>query len=380
MVTRAAEVLPELFVAPGPELSVIVPTLNESANVPEFLERLSVALRGTAWEVIFVDDDSSDGTADLVRSLGALDGRVRCLQRIGRRGLSSACVEGMLASTAPYLAVMDADLQHDEKLLPRMLSSLKADGDLDIVVGSRYVQGGGISDWEKSRALMSRLATRVSRRLVPSGLSDPMSGFFMLRRSALSVSVRRLSAIGFKILLDLFASADRTLKFTELPYTFGRRVHGESKLDSLVVWDYGMLLLDKLIGHIIPARFIGFSFVGGLGVIVHFTVLTLAFRAFGASFTTSQALAVLVAMTFNFALNNILTYRDLRLRGWRWLRGWASFVLVCSIGAVANVGVASYLYKGNRGWVPAAIAGVLVGTVWNYVATTTFTWGKRTRP
>jgi dolichol-phosphate mannosyltransferase len=363
----------------GPELSIIVPTYNERDNVGVLVDRLAHSLEGLPWEVIFVDDDSKDGTADAVRELSAADVRVRCVQRIGRRGLSSACIEGMLASSAPLLAVMDADLQHDETLLPRMFEVLKREPQVDLVVGSRYVEGGSVGDWNRSRVGISRFATRVSHLVVPAELTDPMSGFFMLRRTTLALAVRRLSAIGFKILMDLFASSTRKLVFKELPYRFGQRLHGESKLDSVVAWDYGMLLLDKLVGHILPVRFIGFALVGGMGVFVHFVVLLIAFKALHVDFVKSQALATLLAMTFNFSVNNVLTYRDVRLRGWRWLRGWLSFVAVCSLGAFANVGVASYLYKGENGWIPAAIAGIMVGVVWNYVATTALTWGRSSR-
>lgn len=360
---------------PGPELSIIVPTYNERDNIVELVSRLKQCLMGHSWEVIFVDDDSPDGTADRVRAFGRGDSRIHCLQRIGRRGLSSACVEGMLASTAPYLAVMDADLQHDEKLLPQMLDLLKV-GNADIVVGSRYVQGGGIGDWNTSRAAISRFATRLSRVVVPAELTDPMSGFFMLRRDVLTKSVRNLSAIGFKILLDLFASSPRALQFKELPYQFRNRYAGESKLDSVAGWDYGMLLLDKLVGHIVPARFVAFSIVGGLGVLVHLLVVSLLFKMLKRPFVEGQAIATGVAMTFNFAVNNVLTYRDLRLRGWQWVRGWVSFAIACSFGAFANVGIASYLYKMDAGWVPAAVAGIVIGAVWNYATTMVYTWNK----
>jgi len=343
------------------------------------VRRLGRSLDGLSWEVIFVDDDSKDGTADVVRELGSSDIRVRCVHRIGRRGLSSACVEGMLASMAPILAVMDADLQHDEQLLAQMFEVLKRDPLIDIVVGSRYCPGGSVGDWGRSRAGISRFATRLSHLVVPADLTDPMSGFFMLRRTTLMLCVRRLSAMGFKILTDLFASSSRKLVFKELPYRFANRLHGESKLDSVVAWDYGMLLVDKLIGHIVPARFVGFAAVGGLGVVVHFLALGIVFKSLHAAFAPSQALATVVAMTFNFSVNNLLTYRDVRLRGWRWLRGWLSFVAVCSVGAFANVGVASYFYKANSRWIPAAIAGIMVGVLWNYVATTVFTWGQPNR-
>jgi dolichol-phosphate mannosyltransferase len=359
----------------GPELSVIVPTFNERENVAELVGRLVQCLGEHSWEVVFVDDDSPDGTAELVRTLAATDSRIRCLQRIGRRGLSSACVEGMLASAAPYLAVIDADMQHDERLLPQMLDTLKR-GATDIVVGSRYAPGGGIGDWDARRARMSRFAMRLSRILMPGELTDPMSGFFMMRRSVLNDSVHRLSAIGFKILADLFASSPTPLRFEELPYRFRPRRAGESKLDSLNAWDYAMLLLDKLIGHWVPVRFLAFSIVGAAGVAVHFTVLAVVFQLMHRSFVAGQATATLCAMTFNFAVNNVLTYRDMRLRGMRWLKGWISFVLACSIGGLTNLGVAYAVFGLGRGWFPAAIAGIVVGAVWNYAVTMMFTWGR----
>jgi dolichol-phosphate mannosyltransferase len=359
----------------GPELSIIVPTFNERENIADLIGCLISCLGNRSWEVVFVDDDSPDGTADLVRKHAAADSRVRCLQRIGRRGLSSACVEGMLATQALYLAVIDADLQHDERLLPQMLDTLKQ-GDADIVVGSRYAPGGDIGDWDARRARISRLAVRLSRLVVPAELSDPMSGFFMMRRSVLDQSVHKLSRIGFKLLTDLFASYPQPLRFKELAYRFRVRRAGESKLDSVTAWDYGMLLLDKLIGHWIPVRFLAFSIVGAVGIAVHFAVLTLAFHELHRSFVESQAAATLCAMTFNYAVNNVLTYRDRRLRGIRWLRGWASFALACSVGGFANLGVASTVYDLGHGWLLAAIGGILVGAVWNYAVTMKLTWGR----
>ena len=367
--------LPEDVVRCGPELSIIVPTFNERENISELIGRLVLCLEDRSWEVVFVDDDSPDGTADVVREHALADGRVRCLQRIGRRGLSSACVEGMLATTARYLAVIDADLQHDERLLPQMLDTLKQ-GDTDIVVGSRYAPGGDISDWDARRARMSRLAVRLSRVLVPAELTDPMSGFFMLRRSVLEGSAHRLSGLGFKILADVFASFPGRLRFKELPYRFRVRRAGESKLDSVTAWDYAMLLLDKLIGRWIPVRFLAFSIVGSMGVAVHFAVLVLVFQGLHRTFVAGQAVAALCAMTFNYAVNNVLTYRDRRLLGARWLRGWASFVFACSVGGLANLAVASTVYGFGRGWFPAATAGIMVGAVWNYAATRLLTWGR----
>jgi len=279
----------------------------------------------------------------------------------------------MLASSAPYLAVIDGDLQHDDTLLPKMLSILKNE-ETDIVVGTRYAPGAGLGDWNQSRAVISRFATRLSRLVLKANLSDPMSGFFMLRREAMERSVRKLSGIGFKILVDLFASSPRPLRFIEVPYEFSTRKAGESKLDAQAAWHYVMLLLDKLVGHVIPVRFVAFSLVGGCGVLVHLAVLAVLLKQVGTTFVYSQSIAAFVAMTSNFTLNNVLTYRDMRLTGWKWLRGWVSFTVACSIGALANVGIASYLFSMDTKWLLAALAGILVGTVWNYAVTTVYTW------
>jgi len=356
------------------ELSIIVPTFNERGNVEELARRLTVVLSHVAWEVIFVDDNSPDGTAETVRQLAQKDPHVRCLQRVGRRGLSSACIEGMLATSSPYLAVMDADLQHDEALLSSMLVELR-NGAVDIVVGSRYTAGGSLGNWSSSRAFISRAAGRLSQAIIGAELRDPMSGFFMVRREIFHQSLPRLSAIGFKILVDVFASSPQPLRFIELPFHFRMRHAGESKLDSHVALDYLLLLLDKLIGHVIPVRFIAFSAVGAAGVILHMALLGVLFKGFQLPFGPSQAIATIITMTFNFFLNNTLTYRDRRLRSWRLLWGWLSFNAACGIGALANVGIASYLFFSTaQSWVVSALAGIIVGAVWNYSVTAIYTW------
>jgi dolichol-phosphate mannosyltransferase len=364
---------------PAPELAVVIPTFQESDNVAELVRRVGLVLDGIDWELIFVDDDSPDGTADRVRALARADARVRVLQRIGRRGLSSACIEGMLATSAPFVAVMDGDLQHDETLLPQMLQAIKSQ-DLEIAVGSRYVDGGGVGDWNARRRSMSRLATRIGQILIHADLQDPMSGFFMVRSDVLRGCVRRLSGVGFKILLDIFSAAERPLRFVEIPFTFRQRQSGASKLDHAVLWEYLLMLLQKLAGPLIPVRFIAFSLIGGLGVFVHMAVLWPVLKLAGdQAFVIGQSAATLVAMTTNFLLNNIITYRDMRLRGRRLLWGWLSFVAACSVGALANVGIASYLFQAGRsGWLLSALSGILVGAVWNYAVTAVYTWRRPT--
>ena len=359
-----------------PQLSVVVPTFNERDNVTTLFRRLETALAGKAWEVIFVDDNSPDGTWDVVRSLARQDSRVRCIRRIGRRGLSGACIEGILASSAPCAAVIDADLQHDETQLPKMLALLEA-GEADLVVGSRYIEGGSADGFNKQRAGASQLATEVAKRVLRVKIADPMSGFFMIRRDRFEQLAPQLSTQGFKILLDIVATARGDLSVREIPYTFGSRMHGESKLDSMVALDFLGLVLAKLTHDVVSLRFLLFAMVGSIGLFVHFFALYTGLEAFDLPFPNAQAAAALCAMTSNFILNNFLTYRDQRLKGLAILRGLLLFYLVCSVGLLANVGVAFSVYDQEPIWWLAGAAGALMGVVWNYAMSGLFVWRKR---
>jgi dolichol-phosphate mannosyltransferase len=364
-------------VARWPEIAIVVPTLNERDNVSLLAQQIAGVLGNTAYEILFVDDDSKDGTPDVVADLSRSDPRVRIIRRIGRRGLASAVIEGALASTAPFIVVMDADLQHDASILPAMLSELRS-GKADVVVGSRYVEGGGVGEWSKGRERASRLATKAAHLLTRANLTDPMSGYFAITRPAFESAMRRTSNQGFKILLDLLSAAPKPLRVVEIPYTFGQRLHGDSKLDTLIILEFGAMLLSKMLGNAVPVRFIMFMAVGGLGVFVHMGILALSINVLKLEFLWAQTVAVMCAMTFNFVLNNFLTYRDKRLKGfWPVIGGLLSFYLACSIGAVANVGIANYLVSGQHyNWWLSGIAGVLVGAVWNFAVSSVFTWRK----
>ena len=361
------------------QLSIVIPTFKERGNVAELVRRLDQALAGIAWEAVFVDDNSPDGTSDAVKEIGAGDSRVRCIRRVGRRGLAGACIEGMLSSAAPFVAVIDADLQHDEKVLPKMLARLKS-GEADLVAGTRYVEGGSAASFSQGRGAVSRLATRLTHRLVGTPLSDPMSGFFMMRRDRLDAIAPKLSPAGFKILLDIAATAGRRLKIAEQPYEFGERFAGESKFSAQIGVEFLGLLLAKMTGDVVDPRFIFFAIVGTLGLIVHLIVLKLALAFLPAQpnlFQMAQVIATLVAMTSNFLLNNELTYRDRRLKGLAALRGFVLFCLLCSAGALANVDLASWLYADRQVWWVAGAAGAVMGTLWNYAMSTLFVWRVR---
>jgi len=366
------------------ELAVVLPTYNEAANIAPMVARLEQALGPTGWEAIFVDDDSTDGTADAARGISRADPRIRVIHRIGRRGLASAAIEGMCATAAPVVAVMDADLQHDPALLPEMLAAIRA-GECDLAVASRFVAGGSTEQWNRpDRERASALANALARKVTGVELTDPMSGYFMLRSETLRRDAHRLSGIGFKLLLDILATIEAPLRVRELPLRFAARAQGESKLDRTVVFEFLVGLYDKWFGRVIPTRYALFGTIGAVGVVVHMAVLSAFLALFGgrfedqvSTFEAGQTLAALVAMTFNFALNNALTYADQRLCGaLALLRGWLKFALTCSVGLLTNVGVAAVLVRMGVHPYPAALAGILVGSVWNYALSSRFVWGR----
>ncbi|MEO6395606.1 MAG: glycosyltransferase family 2 protein [Devosia sp.] len=364
----------------SPQLAVIVPTFNERDNVVSLYDKVTKALGDTPFEFIVVDDNSPDGTAQMVKELARRQANVRCIHRIGRRGLSSAVVEGISASAAPYFAVIDADHQHDEAILPLMLD--KALGGDHVVVGTRYGSGGSAGEGlSKAREAGSRFATGLSRLVTGQDLSDPMSGYFLMRRDVFDEIAPSLSNEGFKILLDIIVSARRararrgkTLLVGEVPYTFRPRNAGESKMSSIVVVQFLGLVLNKLTGGLLPTTFLLFGLVGAAGVVVHMTTLWLAHERFGLDFVWAQTAATIVAMTFNFILNNELTYANKKLRGRRYFTGLLSFYAVCSIGALANVSVASWIYAFDGSFYLAGLLGVLMSVVFNYSVTRVFTW------
>lgn len=360
-----------------PTISIISPTYNEKSNIRPLVNAIAGVMAGHAWELIIVDDDSPDGTCEEARAV-ALEGQpVRCIRRIGRRGLASAVVEGALASHAEFIAVIDADMQHDERALPRMLDVLQTT-DADLVIGSRYVDGGGLGEWEKTRQRMSRFATWCSTLLIGTHVSDPMSGFFAMRHSVFQSCVYNLSQQGYKILLDIMTSAPTELKIVEISYVFRDRLSGKSKLDIMILAEYLFLLIEKLTRGLIPPKFVLFSLVGGIGLLLHLTVLQ-TMGSFGFSFLASQSGATVSAMTLNYVINNSVTYRNQRLKGWSFLKGYFLFCLVCSTGAVANIGVANLAIQEAGNWPLAGITGALMSAVFNFGVATQFVWGRKHR-
>ena len=360
----------------APSLSIIIPTYNESGNVGAIITSIEAALPAGDWEILIVDDDSPDGTSALARSLAEKDTRVRCIRRIGRRGLSSAVIEGILSSSAQYVAVMDGDRQHDEALLEPMLNLLRTEG-AELVIGSRYVGGGNAGGLSaKRRHAMSQLGTLAAQRFLGVEIHDPMSGYFMMPRALFDKVAGSLSGQGFKILLDILVSLPKPVRVVEVPMVFRARLAGESKLDMSVLMAFARMLIDKTAGRYVPTEFVLFLMVGASGVLVHLAALRLTLAA-GITFDTAQVAASFTAMTSNFWINNRVTFCDRRLRGLRFLIGLISFYAVCSFGLVGNIGVAHLLFTHRYSWWASGIAGAVAGAVWNYAASSLVTWGRR---
>jgi dolichol-phosphate mannosyltransferase len=357
------------------ELSVVIPTYKERQNVAPLVASLETALQGLNWEVIFVDDHSPDHTADAIRELALTNPRVRIIERVGRRGLSSACIEGMMASPAPCLAVMDADMQHDESILPEMVRLLQSRR-LDVVVGSRRTAGGSMGEFAKKRVRLSDLGSRVSKLVCHRNVTDPMSGFFVVNSRFFRASVTHLTGTGFKLLVDILASSPTPPRVAEVPYRFRHRLAGESKLDVNVELEYLFLIVDKVVGHYLPTRFLFFVGVGSLGLLIHLSILGVFHLFDGAAFSLGQVVATLSAMMFNFFLNNLVTFRDRRLKGIALLRGIVFFCAACSMGVLINLSFAQRLLSAGLPWYLAGLSGVAISSFWNYCVNTIATWRR----
>ena len=358
-----------------PELAIIIPTYEEKENIPILFDQLKWVLQDIHWEVVVVDDNSPDGTADVVHKLAMHDPRIRCIKRIGRTGLSSACIEGMLSTSAEFLAVMDADLQHDESLLPRMLHHLRS-SDSELVIASRFLSNEIPRVLSLRRRILTDIGKLLSKTITTTNLSDPMSGFFMTTRRLVYDAAPRLSGHGFKVLLDLVTAVSYPIKPIEIPFIFRPRQHGTSKLDTNVTYEHLLLLLDKLIGRYIPIEFMMFILVGSFGALLHFSILALSYKYANYGFLYSQVLATIIATIVNYTLNNIFTHRDKRLRGFRYLSGLLMFLVACLIGALANLGISSQLFSTGIVWWLAGISGAIISAVWNFGVTRVIVWRK----
>lgn len=357
-----------------PRVSVIVPTFNEAGNVARLHDDLDAALAGLAWELVVVDDDSPDGTADAVRRLADGHGNVRCVQRVQERGLASAVHWGVQAAHGEIVVVMDGDGQHEPALIPAMVEALAAGA--DIASGSRFLGNGAAEGLASRRRLaLSERGNRLTNLMLGHDLTDPLTGFFATSRRLFLDSIPRLQADGFKVFFDL-AWHNRRAAIRELPFDFRRRRHGDSKLGFYVAWLLACDIVAKLSLGLLPPRLVSFVGVGLVGSIFHFSVLYTVLAA-GAAFWVAQAVATVVALVFNFSINNVLTYSDQRLRGATFWKGLLLYSLIASVGIVANVSTAQLAYVRLNGHAfLASTTGLVIDVIWRFVVSNRLVWGR----
>jgi dolichol-phosphate mannosyltransferase len=361
-----------------PRLTIVLPTFNERANIQPVVSQLLPLASKYDLELLFVDDDSADGTADEIRRIAQQHGCVRLVRRIGRSGLSSAIKEGILDATGDFVVVMDSDGQHEPSAVGHIVEVLQ-ETDSDVVIGSRFHPESQIIGLSQRRERNSSFANAVARFSLPHYrlLTDYMSGFFALRLDRCFAFVRQVDVNGFKFLYELLALSKGRLSIAEVPLSFQPRIRGESKLNLAVVWDLGVSILHTLLFRAGPRRAVSFALVGITGIGIHLLVYALVRHGLGLSFEQAQMIAVVSAASSNYLINNVLTFRALQLRGTSLLLGLLRFLLVASIGMLANVGVSSALYhRMNSRPLLALLAGIAVDFVWKYAASSRFVWNS----
>jgi dolichol-phosphate mannosyltransferase len=357
-------------------VTIVLPTYNERGNIEPLLQQLLPLQQRFSLEILVVDDDSADGTAELVRELAHAEPCLRLIRRVGRSGLASAIKEGLLDATGDIAVVMDSDGQHEPASVERAIDML-LQAECDLVIGSRFhpeARIHGLSDRRETGSSWANASARFSLPRAYAGLSDYMSGFFALRLEPLLPLIRSVDVNGFKFLYELLAVSRGRLCTAEVPLCFQPRTYGSSKLDLAIFWDFLISILHSLSFRLLPRRAISFGLVGLSGVAVQLLVTQLLMLA---RFGFSQALpfAVVAAASSNYLINNALTFRFQRLQGLALLRGLLKFLLVASLPVLANVGLASAFYSfvaRNTFW--AQLAGILVVFVWNYAASSRFVW------
>ncbi|MEB3332838.1 MAG: glycosyltransferase family 2 protein [Synechococcaceae cyanobacterium] len=358
-------------------MTVVLPTFNERENIEPIVRELLPLRERFDLEILFVDDDSADGTAEVVRRLAHRHDSVRLICRVGRAGLSSAIKEGILDSTGDLVVVMDCDGQHEPAAVERGVEAL-LQGNLDLVIGSRFHPQSEIQGLSQRRERHSTWANSVARFSLPHyrQLTDYMSGFFVLRPAAALALVRRVDVNGFKFLYELLAISAGRLRCGEIPLTFQPRMAGDSKLDLAIVWDLGVSILHTLLLRSLPRRAISFALVGLSGVVVQLLINHLLV-SLGLAFNRALPAAVIGAATSNYLINNALTFRFQRLQGAALVRGLLKFLVVASLPVLANVGVASTFFRYvSHDMVLAQLAGILVVFVWNYAASSRLVWNS----
>jgi dolichol-phosphate mannosyltransferase len=369
-------------------LSLVLPTYNEAKNIPAIVEQLTRLLDPVIpgqYELIVVDDNSPDKTWEIAQSIMAEYPQLRVMRRQAERGLSTAVIRGWQVANGEIVGVIDADLQHPPEVLLQMFAIIKEQADVDLVVASRHVEGGGVSDWSLIRRFLSRGAQILGLIILPGvvgRVSDPMSGYFMVRRQALVG--KTMNPLGYKILIETLGRGDIG-KVAEVGYVFQERLEGESKVTWKQYVDYLRHLVRLRLDLWRIGRFLRFGIVGFSGVFVDMAVLYLLSdpTTLGWGLTRSKIIAAEVAIVNNFLWNDAWTFADMssHQRGWqKRFKRFLKFNLVCLGGVGLNVLLLNVMFNllgfnlFPAGRYIANFIAIAIVTVWNFWLNLKLSW------
>ncbi len=324
----------KLEVATGLELTVVIPTLNEEKNIPIIFEKVSNALKGVNWEMVIVDDNSTDRSPEVMREMTQKHHNFRFIRRIGRSGLSTACTEGMLSSAAPVIAVMDADGQHDETKLQTMLGLIQGDS-ADVVVGSRFKEGAELEAFSNFRTKLSLYSNTLAQKLFNLPLKDSMGNFFMLRQTVLEEAAPHLCGRGQKLLFDILLVGPKDVRVAEVPIVFGVREHGDSKLSPLAAIDFGLQMWDRKFGQIFPTKavidicsILGFTLISTL---IQWAIMKISYAMSGTFPNAALILpfATVPSIALSYRIQRALTAKRKRTKGWGMVKEFLAYAAIC---------------------------------------------------
>ena len=358
-----------------PKCSIVLPTYNEANNIKIIINELIKLLeKNYVYEIIVIDDNSPDHTWRIVEEEYINYQNIFCFRRIKKRGLSSAIVDGFMLSKFNNMIVLDSDLQHDLKIIPNIIDKLS--NNFDLVIGSRYINNDSMKDWNFFRRLLSQFATKISNFIQDSITTDPMSGFFGIKKKLFLEVVNQLDIKGYKILLDIVAvlKNKKNFKNIDIPYKFKERIYGESKLTGEILIESLDLIYSKLFGSILPVNFIKFITVGSFGALIHFSILFFLYKFLDYSYSFALICSIEFSIIFNYFLNNIWTFRFVKLFGKQNLIGLIKFNLFSGIGGIIAYLVSQNLYNLDFNWVISSLLGAIVASLWNYNLNKIMTW------
>lgn len=361
-------------------ISLILPTLNEEENLKVLLPNLHYILKDYSYEIIVVDDNSTDQSRKVAENLFSDEINGFIHHRIKLLGLSSAIYDGFNLATGEVVVVMDADLQHDPKILPQMIQSIISNNS-DICIASRNIENGGYGDLSRMRKFLSKSGIWIANFFLNMNLSDPMSGYFALSRDLFDEVKGRINPRGFKILLEIIYKSSN-IRIAHVPYHFKARRHGETKLTPAIGFEYLLALIDLKVGWIISYRFLQFCFVGFLGSCFNFMIFSLC-MTLKIPLLQSVFYAASFGMVWSFLANNFITFSESRYVQKKLLIGGAIYLIFSLPGLLVQISVTVFLFNLfsavlnlNIHYYFIYIAAVIFGAILNYFIHLKITWKR----